>query len=170
LVNKLGGTSSSTDVTSASDPVVNVQESAPVTEVSDVLTAPEENVVIQSEVIPVEGDSVAPQSDIIGSVETSSVDTLNESGASGSVNAGYPTQQEFLDILNGGDLTNNLPEYLSEDAKAYIQGQVSTIGETIGGYQEIGSSFADGNNPFAGGSNPFAGGDNQIAGGSNPFA
>ncbi|KAB8317981.1 hypothetical protein SD81_022405 [Tolypothrix campylonemoides VB511288] len=85
------------------------------------------------------------------------------------MNAGYPTQEEFFNFLNGGAITSNLPDYLSEDAKAYIQGQVSTIGGTIQQYQ-TNDPFAGGTNLFAGGTNPFAGGDNQIAGGSSPFA
>ncbi|GAA6620414.1 hypothetical protein NUACC26_062300 [Scytonema sp. NUACC26] len=131
--------------------------------VSEVVTPAEDNIVIPTgEVIVV--SNTTNQSDIINSgIDTSSVATLNESVAGSSVTSNYPTQEEFLAILNGGDL--NLPDYLSDDAKAYIQGQVSTIGGNIGQYQE---TFASGNSSTDG-SNPFSGADTTFGGGTNLF-
>jgi hypothetical protein len=132
--------------------------------VTEVVTPTEDNIVIPTNQVTTVGD-ITNQSDILNTgIDTSSVTTLNESVAGSSVTSSYPTQEEFLAIINGGDL--NLPDYLSDDAKAYIQGQVSTIGGNIGQYQEINSGFAnlstDGSNPFGGAGTPFGGGTNPF--------
>ncbi len=134
--------------------------------VAEVVTPAEENIVIPTGEVTAVGN-ITNQSDIFNSnIETSSVATFNESVAGSSGTSGYPTQEEFLAILNGGDL--NLPDYLSDDAKAYIQGRVSTISGNIGQYQEAGSLFAGGN-LSTDGSNPFGGAGAPFGGGSNPF-
>ncbi|KAF3886791.1 MULTISPECIES: hypothetical protein [Nostocales] len=133
--------------------------------VTEAVTSPEENVIIPT--AEVSGlDSITNQSDILnGSLEGSST-TFNESVGGNSVTSSYPTQEEFLAIVNGGDL--NLPDYLSDDAKAYIQGQVSIIGGNIGQYQEIVSPFAS-NNLLTDGSNSLSGADTLFGGGTNSF-
>jgi hypothetical protein len=134
--------------------------------VAEVVTPAEENIVIPTDEVPAVSN-ITNQTDIFNSsIENSSVATFNESIAGSSVISGYPTQEEFLAILNGGDL--NLPDYLSDDAKAYIQGRVSTISGNIGQYQEAGSLFAGGN-LSTDGSNPLSGSGAPFGGGSNPF-
>ncbi|KYC41759.1 hypothetical protein WA1_17165 [Scytonema hofmannii PCC 7110] len=134
--------------------------------VAEVVTPAEENIVIPTDEVAAV-NNITNQTDIFNSsIENSSVATFNESIAGSSVTSGYPTQEEFLAILNGGDL--NLPDYLSDDAKAYIQGRVSTISGNIGQYQEAGSLFAGGN-LSTDGSNPFSGSGAPFGGGSNPF-